>query len=46
MIARKVDLTRLKQEKAEMERVIQSNLEEFESCRDKINADMCEIEEH
>ena len=45
MIMRRVDLNRLTQEKDEMERVIQTNQEEFESCRDQINADMCEIEE-
>ncbi len=42
---RKVDIKNLQREKEEMEKTIQSNKDEFESCRDKINADMCEIEE-
>ena len=45
MVTRKVDLNNLEQRKAEMGEVIQTNKEEFESYRDKINADMCEIEE-
>ena len=45
MIARKVDINKLKQEKAELEKAIQSNKKEFESHRDAINTDMCEIEE-
>lgn len=45
MIARKVDINKLKQEKAELEAEIQTNKKEFESRRDAINTDMCESEE-
>ena len=45
MITRKADRKKLEQEKEEMESAIRTNKKEFESYRDTINADMCEIEE-